>query len=578
MPAVLERPAPKPPVSDAPPVSVHRHNKPQRSASLYFFLLITTIAFTPLLILAGANQGYSQVLAALVALAALALVPWRPIFGLYLIVFCAVVIEQEPLTTTPIGTDHLYIFYWPVKLQGLPERPIGFFILAVLAIIVLAGLVMRRRPLYGGKLFYPFIFFLACVVMGILHGLASGGTFRIIVLEVRPFWYLFVSYILAFNIVSKVNHVRVILWITVLGTAIKGVQGTYIVYTYLGGHIEGHNEIMAHEQSFFFILVLLLLALMVLHRVQGGLLLALLFSLPCLLIALIANNRRADYVALLAGIAVAWVLIIILKPQSRRVLIPALLFCALLGGAYVLAFQKTSGPLGLPARAVVSVFHPSATDARDASSNAYRTIEDYDLKYTESQNPLLGYGFGKPFLQPQTLPNVLELDPYYLYIPHNNVLWIWMRLGPLGFGAFWYLIGAGIVSGCFIARRLKNPHLQLFAIFAVATLVMEVIVAYSDYQLFFYRNMIYVGILLGVMLKLPAIERASVGTGEPAVPAADDLDAGASQPQEQKRPRARIVWHSPLPLPAPTTATVSARSTRSNDATDADDNWDWDSV
>ena len=100
----------------------------------------------------------------------------------------------------------------------------------------------------------------------------------------------------------KSNTCDTIIWITVIGTAIKGVQGVFIVYTYLGGKIEGHNEIMAHEQSFFFVLVLLLLVMMLLHRFQRGLFIAILFSLPCLLLALVANNRRADYVALLLGI------------------------------------------------------------------------------------------------------------------------------------------------------------------------------------------------------------------------------------------------------------------------------------
>jgi len=503
------------------------------------------------LIFAGAGLGFSQVLAVLIALIALALVPWRPILGLYIVVICAVTIEQESLPATPIGTDKLYILFWPAQLQGLPERPIGFFILAVLAILVCSRLMFHQRPLYGGKLFYPFIFFLGCVALGVLHGVASGGDFKIIVLEVRPFWYLFVAYILAFNTVSEVKQVRNILWITVIGTALKGVQGVYIVFHYLGGHIEGHNEIMAHEQSFFFILVLLLLALMFLHRVQRGLLITILCSLPCLLIALLANNRRADYVALLVGIAVAWILVILLKPESRRVLVPALIICVILCSGYVIAFRNASGTLGLPANAVISVFRPSTTDARDVSSNLYRTIEDYDLKYTEAQSPLLGYGFGRPFLQPEVLPNVIQLDPYYLFIPHNNVLWIWMRLGPLGFGALWYIIGTAVACGCLIARRLKDPQLQLFAIFTVASLVMEVIVAYSDYQFFFYRNMLYTGILLGVLFKLPAIARAA--SGNSAEPEDEIESVDPKKPETPKRSRARMLFYAPLPLsnPAP---------------------------
>ncbi|MGO8948454.1 MAG: O-antigen ligase family protein [Ktedonobacterales bacterium] len=560
-PPVLDRPAPPPALPSALLAGVHVHTARQ-SQTAYLFLLISTLVFTPLLILAGASQGYGQVLVALAVLVILALVPWKPILSVYLLVICAVMIEQEPLTGTPIGTDRLYIFYWPTNLQGLPERPIGFFILAVLAIIVVSRLLLRRRPLYGGKLFYPFVFFLGCVAMGVLHGLGSGGSFRIIVLEVRPFWYLFVSYILAFNVVSKVSHVRNILWITILGTAVKGVQGVFIVYAYLGGQIEGHNEIMAHEQSYFFILVLLLLVLMMLHRVQRGFLIAILLSLPCLSIALIANNRRADYVALVAGIAVAAILIIVIKPESRRVLVPALILCFVLGAGYVVAFRNVSGPLGQPANAIISVFYPSATDARDISSNVYRDIENYDLKYTEASSPILGYGFGKPFLQPEVLPDVSQLDPYYLYIPHNNVLWIWMRLGPLGFGALWYLIGTGIICGCLIARRLKNVELQLFAIFAVAALVMEVIVAYSDYQFYFYRNMIYIGIMLGVLFKLPAIARAA-SPEESAEPDVDNAasDAGKRTPIPAQ---ARRLVSLPLAQQIPVSPIWSAGLSRSS--------------
>lgn len=559
--------------ADLPPVSseqlAYRHERiGGKDTRIYILLLLATLVLTPLLVLAGASQGYGEVLAGIAALVALGLVPWRPVLGLYLVTISAVAIEQEPLPGTPIGTDHLNIFFWPTKFEGLPERPIGFYILAILLILVFTRLLFRRRVLIGGRLFYPFIFFLGCVAFGVLHGLASGGVFRIIVLEIRPFWYMFLSYILAYNIVSSVKHVRNIIWITVIGTAIKGVQGVFIVYTYYDGHIEGHNEIMAHEQSFFFVMVLLLLVMMLLHHFQRGLFIVSLISLPCLLIALIANNRRADYVALLLGIGIVWALAILVKPQSRRRLIPVLAICVVLGAGYVMAFQKASGTLGEPARAVISVFHPSAADARDAASNAYRYIEDYDLKYTESQSPLLGYGFGKPFLQPVLLPNVLELDPYYLYIPHNNILWIWMRLGPLGFGALWYLFGGATVSGCLIARRLKHPQLQFFAIFAIAVLAMEIILAYGDYQLFFYRNMIFVGIVLGVLFKLPAIERAAAG--EPAAKDTNDNDLAVNDTHRPTASRPRRRASFPMPLPKPVSASVRIAG--------VSDTWKWNSV
>jgi hypothetical protein len=43
------------------------------------------------------------------------------------------------------------------------------------------------------------------------------------------------------------------------------------------------------------------------------------------------------------------------------------------------------------------------------------------------------------------------------------------------------------------------------AVYVVAVTFMEVIVAIADYQLFWYRNVIYMGLLAGVLMKLPVL-------------------------------------------------------------------------
>ena len=501
---------------------------------IYGAILALAVGLAPLLMLGGASAGFTTMLALLAGVVLVALMWWRPVFGMYVIVLCAVVIEQEPLPYN-IGTDHLYIFYWPVQLQGLPERPIGFLLLFILLVFIFHRLASRQRVLRGGALLAPLLFLLACVALGVARGMTSGGDFRIIVLEVRPFWYLFISYLLAYNLVTEKRHVRNLLWIAILGTGIKALQGVYIVMGPLHGHVQGQNEIMAHEQSFFFVLILLLIVLFCLHRNYWPQLIACLVILPFLAVALIANNRRADYTAFALGAVVAWLLVIAVKPQARKALISGLAFCAILGGVYILAFQHVGGALGEPARAVISVIHPSVADQRDTASNLYRYIEDYDLKYTELQSPITGYGFGKPFLQPLLLPNVLDLDPYYLFIPHNNVLWIWMRLGPLGFLALWYLVGAAIIRGSLIARRLKDPMLQRMAIFVVATTFMEIVVAYGDYQFFFYRNIIFIGILFGILMKLPSMDGTTTDTVKRATGGTAVAVSAPAVPSPQKR-------------------------------------------
>ncbi len=471
---------------------------------LFTIVFITALLAVPLFVLGGASVGYSTVVGGLVLFIGLIFVLIWPEIGLFAVVLSVVLVEQAALPT-PIWTDTLNVFYWPTRYAGLFERPIGFFILFVFLVILLRHFAQHHRLLQGGAMIAPFLLFLGCVVMGIVHGLTSGGNLKITVVEIRPLWYMFVAYLLTYNLVKKTGQVRALFWIVILGAAIKGIQGVYIYLVPLHASLLDHREIMSHEESFFFVSLFLLILLFLLHSRQRAMLYAALLATPCVLIALIANQRRTDYVAFLVGAGVAWLLIFICKPGERVKLAILMGVTVVLLTGYIAAFAHSSGSIGAPARSIISVFSPSAGDA---SSNAYRQIEDYDLKYTVKQNPVLGLGFGKPFLQPITLPNILIDDPYYLYVPHNTIYWIWMRLGPLGYFALWFLFGSIIVRGITILRRLKNHFLQLVAIYIVAITVMEVIVAFADYQLFFYRNVIYLGILIGILMKLPSLDKA----------------------------------------------------------------------
>lgn len=467
----------------------------------FLVLFVATLCLVPLLVISGMSIGFVTVVVLAVLPVFLALVVRWPMFGFFVLIGCALVVDQHPL---PILNNQplIYIFYWPPALEGLPDRPIGFFLLLVLLIFVVHRLLKRQKPLEGGPLLVPFLVFLLFVGWGIVHGLAGGGNFKILVNEVRSFWYLFMGYVISYNMVRTKEHVRIFFWFIIICAGIKALQGTYIYVIILHGSLGENREIMSHEESFFWTSVLLLIVLHSLHSRYKPQLYTALALVPFLGIALIANNRRAGFVALIIGVLVSWLLIFLAKPQSRRFLLVTLLISLVVGGGYVAAFGRSNSPIASPARSVVSVFSPSP---EDVSSNLYRDIENFDLAYTVSKNPM-GLGFGKPFLQPRLLPDISDLDPVYLFIPHNTIYWVWMRLGPLGWLAMWYLFGAIIVRGCIHVRLVKDKYLQLACIFIVAMMVMEIILAYADYQLSFYRNVLYIGALAGMLMKMPAID------------------------------------------------------------------------
>lgn len=475
-----------------------------RRSDLFLFILlfIGALILVPGLVLAGIAIGSSYILALLaVAIIAALVIRW-PTVGFFVILVGTLSIDQSP-TDVVGGSPQIYFFYWPISLQGLPDRPIGFLMLFVLLVFILHNLLKRRKALRGGELLLPFLLFIVCVIWGIVHGLSSGGNIQIIVEEVRSFWYLFLGYLLAYNFISKKLHLRNFFWCVIICAGIKALQGVYIYIFVIHGDLADNHQIMAHEESYFWISILLLIIIFSLHSKYKPQFYTALILLPFMLLALVANNRRADFVALILGLLVAWIMVFAVKPRARVSLTVIFVITVLFAGAYVAAFYNGSGGFSEPARAVVSVFSPDPTQA---ASNLYRSIENFDLKYTIMLNPM-GLGFGKPFLQPILLPNIVALDPVYNYIPHNTIYWVWMRLGPIGYLALWFLFGSIIVRGLIISRQLKDKYLQLISIYIVAMIIMEIIVAYADYQLSFYRNVVFVGMLAGILMKLLSLDQ-----------------------------------------------------------------------
>jgi hypothetical protein len=323
---------------------------------------------------------------------------------------------------------------------------------------------------------------------------------------VRPFWYLFLAYLLAYNLVERTRHVRTLVWVIILGAGVKSLQGLYVYLGVLHGHLEGHHAILAHEESFFLAAVVVLGGIFALHHRGQAQSRTILQLLPLIVIAVIANQRRVAYVALLAGFAVAWALTFVVAPQERGALVTVMRVALPLVVGYVLAFFPEPSFIARPARAIVSVVYPDPGDRASLNSNRYRAIENHNLKVTVRENPLFGRGFGRPFFEVAPLPTSSTRSRHYLYIPHNTLYWVWMRLGAVGFLALWVLLGSIVVRGGFIARRLDDGYLRCVAVFVVAATIMEILFAYADLQLYSHRNVLYLGLLAGVLMRLPACD------------------------------------------------------------------------
>jgi O-antigen ligase len=106
------------------------------------------------------------------------------------------------------------------------------------------------------------------------------------------------------------------------------------------------------------------------------------------------------------------------------------------------------------------------------------------------------------------MADISYVYPLWNYIPHNTVLWIGMRMGALGYVAFFGLLAMAILQACRQLATRRDPLINSFAAFAVAAIVAEMIQGYTDLQLDSYRNLIVFGAVLGVINRLPQLADA----------------------------------------------------------------------
>jgi O-antigen ligase len=233
-----------------------------------------------------------------------------------------------------------------------------------------------------------------------------------------------------------------------------------------------------------------------------------------MILSLLFAKRRAAFVAL--ALALPYFIALLNWRRAKRAIGVTLAMSVVLA-VYAVIFSSTGGILGEPVRLIRSVADTKGS-GRHAASNRYRLVENLHLATDIRDYALLGRGFGQPFstsLAPGQMPPGMESEeksltkqgvPLWRYIPHNQILWVWVKGGILGFTAFWFFILATIAHGTYLARTLKTPYFRALAAFTVILVSMTMLVAYVDMGLTAYRNMIYMGAMLGMMVRLRAIE------------------------------------------------------------------------
>ena len=462
-------------------------------------LLGLTVAFGLAMFSSGPKLLYPGLLLGLVGIA---VIIWRPRYGVYICVFLSVMGDSTMMPWYPFVKDLSSAESLLFINHSLNFSPLE----ACLVLTFLAWLghaaVERQWTLHLGRLLGPVLVFLAFVLLGMAYGFGTGGDTRIGLWEARSIFYVPLVLLLVNNLLTRREHVNTLMWALVLSLFVEGLVGCYEYFIVLKGDLALVNSLTDHAAAVHMnILFVLTLALWLYGGSRHK---RYIFPLliPPVLLTYLAAERRAALVALLVGLALMAFMLYLHRRRAFWIVMPIV---AVAGGIYLAVFWNSSGALGLPARAVKSVIAPSQVDPRDESSNQYRVLENINVLYTIQQSPLTGVGFGQKFKIIVPMPDISFFE-WWQYLSHNSVMWIWMKTGLFGFLAFLFMVGWSISVGVNIVQSLPGGDLSAFALTATLYIVMHFVFAYVDIS-WDSRSMLIFGSMLGM---LSVIERLSV--------------------------------------------------------------------
>lgn len=451
----------------------------------------------------------------------------RPFTGLLTTLGLTLALEQIGISTNGVieldpWTERLHFFANLNSLGRLPWVYLNFMEVMLLT-CGLSWAVRRAKAgtlrWRGGPLLFPLALLAGALVLAILYGLAAGASWKLALWETRALFQLMVTYLLAIHMIEERAQVRALVWTAIAAIFYRAIMAWYHAGVFLRFDLSGVDSVTTHEDGLFFASLLLFWAVLQLFRAEPDQRRVLTLLFPLLVGAFLFSKRRAAMVALLA--AVPYLILLLDWPRARR----ALLVCAALAipaGLYTAAFWNSDRGVAMPVQLIKSVIiRPQS--GRMYYSNRYRDLENSLLAARIRQSPLLGIGFGKPFVAAgAALPDEGDRDaassglpvldaPLSHYIPHNQILWVWAKAGFLGFAAFWFFALFAVAHGTRLARALQTPYLRAVAAFVALMVCMQLIVSFGDQQLTEYRNMVFLGLLLGTLCRLPHLDKQAVG-------------------------------------------------------------------
>jgi hypothetical protein len=469
------------------------------NALVFWLLLIIVLLFGGSLWIFGGN--IFATLGILIAAAVLGVSILKPVYSFYLFILLVLINDQYLDSTFQPFTRDLHFFLNIKQISYLPTFNAGVFNpIEIYLLLLVVGLAIQRAfkkdfkfrgiPVWGAALF-----FFGSFLFSFLYGMSQGGDFLVSLWEIRALFYFLLLYLLTPQLIRTRSELKGLVWVFIIGISFKAFQGIFRFIS-LGFTTGKLRTLTNHEDPVFMVTLLILLLAFLVYNAKGKQRTGLIILAFPLLLGFYTGERRAAYAGAIISVIV---FVVLLSAEKRRTFLkyafPFFIGIVIYSGL----FWNNQGTPGRPVQLVKSGIFDSKdeTTMKNYQSDLYRDDENYDLSQTLKRSPFIGIGFGNAFDEPIFLPRLAF--PLQNYISHNQILWLIVKMGGIGFFAFWLFLNCYAARGVRLLRRLNDPYLKAVVIVTIIAIINQMVVSYYDMQLTYYRNMIYLGCLLGLL-------------------------------------------------------------------------------
>lgn len=331
-----------------------------------------------------------------------------------------------------------------------------------------------------------------------LSGMLRGGIFGMSLWQIDRVMYVPAAFLLCHLALRGPKDLPALGKLLLLAASYKSLVAIYVVNT-VEVTPDPETKIARiacatnHADSILFACAFVLVLAMLFERVPGrGKWLALAL-LPLISAGMIANNRRMAWVEV--GLVYVTVYIVSRENKVKRVVRRTLIALSPLIAAYVVAGWDSRAAIFKPAQMVRSIVDPQSD-----GSTMWREYENFNIITTYQIHPLLGSGYGNPYVEFFPMPEI----PYELehYAPHNSILGLWCYAGYFGFFALTILWGGGIYFGMRAYHYGTEPEYRAAALVCFGSILIYMVQCWGDMGLGTWTGVFTVGPSLAIVGKL----------------------------------------------------------------------------